>query len=87
MMTPAAAALYLSPQAVDQVAEYRKGGDGLVGNMPDEQPYRPDPIPVFSWSKWERQNRLRSRVRTLSDRINDLKAKRAAARHRLENLS
>lgn len=41
----------LDPSARDQVNEYRAGGDGLVGDRPDPQPYRPKPIPVYNyWS-------------------------------------
>jgi len=81
------AAVYLSPSAADQITEYWQGGDGLVGNTPDEMPWRPDPRPLFSYSKWEREQRLRSRVRTLTQQIADLRARRQAARDRLENLS
>lgn len=87
IMHPTPAAVYLSPAAVDQVAEYRAGGDGLVGATPDPQRYRPDPIPVFDYHAWERALILRGRIRTITERINDLRARRAALRDRLEALS
>ena len=38
----------LAPAAVNQVASYRAGRDGLKSNAIDKTP-RPDPIPVFRW--------------------------------------
>lgn len=87
IMNKAAERLYLSPSAADQVTEYRQGGDGLVGNSPDTIRYRPDPIPVFNYHAWERKLILRGRIRTLTERINDLRARRQALRDKIQELS
>lgn len=87
IMSDRSASMYLSPQARDQVTEYRSGGDGLVGNNPDPQPWRPDPIPVFDYRAWERRRLLRGRIRSLTERIHDLIARRQALRDKLEQLS
>lgn len=67
----------LSPEAVDQVAKYRRGEDGLADPpTPDPNPYRPDPEVVFDYRAAvrderirERNTSLRARIKTLRDRI------------------
>ena len=90
LMVPSAAYLYLSAEAKMQCDDYLAGGDGLwpLTGGDDPMPYRPTGSPViFNYRAWERARLLRGRISTLTERINDLQAKRAAARHRLEKLS
>lgn len=56
----------LNPQGIDpsayaQIVEFLKGGDGLVGDYDDPDPWRPQPPAVFTVEEyreaWERQHR------------------------------
>ena len=75
-----------STDAQWQMSEYRAGRSGLSSQGPDPQPYRPDPIPVFDYAAWKAEQRLRDRVRQLTNDILALKDRVAAkteARKRL----
>lgn len=39
----------IAGSALRQVESYLRGRDGLVGDGPDAQPWRPTPQPVFEW--------------------------------------
>lgn len=51
----------IAPAALDQIAEYRAGGDGLVGSAPDSDPWRPDPIPIYTREQYRHEYRAQHR--------------------------
>lgn len=67
-----------SAGAKAQWAEYRAGGDGLVGSAPDPMRYRPDPIPVFDYQAWQTKRALAHRIADLRGRLANLVARRKA---------
>lgn len=62
-----------SSAAKAQVLEYKAGGDGLVGESADPNPYRPNPIPTFDYRRAMRDVRLRKRIKGLRARIRTLR--------------
>lgn len=66
-----------SAGAKSQMAEYRLGGDGLVGALPDPMPYRPDPIPVFDYAAWQTRRILAHRIADLLGRVDNLRRRRS----------
>jgi hypothetical protein len=59
-----------------QQDEYKVGGDGLAGSLPDTQPYRPDPPVVFNYQDWlAKQAKLRLALRTLASKVRRLRRK------------
>lgn len=60
----------LAPLAAGQVTSYYNGCNGLGAlNEPDGDPYRPDPIPVFNYPKWQKANRVRAAINALLEKL------------------
>jgi hypothetical protein len=81
--------LSASDNAVLQMQNYRAGGDGLwpLVSGDDPQPYRPDPIVVFDYAAWKREQYLRDRIRELTNDILTLVDRRKNLRVELERLT
>lgn len=69
----------LAPAAVNQVAAYKAGLDGLKGGRRDPNPYRPNVQP-FSYAAAWRDDLLRSRNTGLRARVKALRDRMAANR-------
>ena len=74
-----------------QVEQYRLGFDGLQSANGDPVPYRPDPIVRFNYRAWveaqKLRDRLRRQVKSLADRIRQLRRSRNQAKRKLDRLS
>ena len=73
----------LDPQAVEQVVDYNAGKDGLKGDRPDPNPYRPNPLPAFDYRAAVRDERLRENITGLKARIATLRDRISANRNRI----
>lgn len=53
----------MDSNAAWQVAQYRQGYNGLNSGVLDPNPYRPQPMHQFNWTKYKREQSLRQKIR------------------------
>lgn len=76
-----------APIAKAQCLSYDQGGTGLAAGGPDPQPWRPSAPVRFSYTKWVKEQTLRTRIRRLTRSIRGYRNRRRQARQALARLS